>query len=243
MIEAAEYVRLAEGSEILKFPVELYTEMLVLGAEARSEVDGLPAPRCQYHKIEELKHIPRMDEHEQIQSVIECLRSIQGRNIMLKIQPPYSLLASVSDLSQFLRWLVKNEDEIRCALEGILLGLTDYVKKALQCGVGIVSLVDPFGLVGVLGEDKYRAFAGEYTARLLWNLTDCLDSSLIHVCPRCSRLLEDFRFLRSERIECAPGSYINMLLALSKERSVRFVGHQCINKETTDHVYILSQDL
>jgi uroporphyrinogen-III decarboxylase len=221
------------GSEthpgIAAFPNRFVTEALALGARTEKTANGFETPQYLFSGPEELSDLPPMDEQPPVIQLLEMIEKAPPETtILLKVNGPYSILASLVSPRLFYRWLTKNKSQVHTALERITTGLVSYILKAVSKGVKIISLADPYANPDVLGEKHYGEFAAAYLVKLLKHITNKAPGLVIHLCPHNSLILAQYGFIKSH-VESAEGeSYIKQLIALTRRKDSILLGHQCI---------------
>ncbi|AEF81003.1 uroporphyrinogen decarboxylase family protein [Leadbettera azotonutricia] len=233
-------------SGIDAFPYNFVTEALALGATTEKTAGGFETLQYLFSDPDDLLNLPLMDEQPPVIHLLEMIEKAPPEKIiLLKVNGPYSILASLISPHLFYRWLAKNKVQVHAALERINTGLVSYILKAAAKGVKILSLADPYANPEILGEKHYREFAASYLVKLLKEITNKTPGLVIHLCPHNSLILEKYGFLKSraEYTAAVPPvqtktealasdeSYINLLIALTLLKNSVLLGHQCIYSE------------
>ncbi|MDR0877771.1 MAG: hypothetical protein LBN21_06935 [Treponema sp.] len=213
--------------DIAAFPHNFVTEALALGAGTEKSTNGFETPQYLFFNPEELLALPLMDEQLPIIRLLEVIEKADPeKTVLLKVNGPYSILASLVSPRLFYRWLAKNKSPVHTALERINAGLISYIRKAVSKGVAILSIADPYANPDILGEKHYCEFAAPYLVELLQHIK--APGLVTHLCPHNSLILAKYGFLKS-RAEPAEGeSYIKRLIALTRQKDSILLGHQCI---------------
>jgi uroporphyrinogen-III decarboxylase len=234
-----------DNPHIAAFPEGFSVEAQALGARIVKTANGFPSPEYLFSDPGELRTLPLIHEQPPVKKVLEQIETApREKTRLLKVNGPYSILASLVEPKLFYRWLAKNPSDIHAALAQITAGSTAYIRMAFRKGVRIISLADPFANPEILGERRYREFAAAYLLKLLGEILKPLPPNaetsgsqvsprnrLIHLCPHNSVTLEQFGLLKSEAIPLdgkAGGSYTALLLSFDAGEDAVLLGNQCI---------------
>jgi uroporphyrinogen-III decarboxylase len=233
---------------IISFPENFVTEAAALGAVINKTVNGFETARYLFNDPDELYYIPFLADTKPAYRVMEEIRRVSNSKIiLLKVNGPYSILASLIDPKLLYRWLVRNSPAVHAALNTITMGLAEYINRAVAEGVKIISLADPYANPEILGEKRYRELTAAYLLGMLKTITAKLNASvkeksvLLHICPHNSVPLVQFGYMETRDISITHGSYID---ALTEESlfppGLTIAGNQCIYSENTKTITILS---
>ncbi|MDR0628688.1 MAG: uroporphyrinogen decarboxylase family protein [Treponema sp.] len=219
---------------IAAYPEGFFTEALALGAACSQTPQGFITPQYGYTHPAQLSDLPQIAETTPVRDVLTAIQKKDPeKTALLKVNGPYSVLASLVEPKLFYRWLGKEQAAVRQGLETISAGIRAYIQEAFALGVQILSLADPYANVGLLGEKHYRVFAGAPLIRLVQGvLQDNRQTGvgrIIHLCPHNSLPLEQFGLLQSETVlaTASPASY-TLLLIDGAAKGIPLVGHRCI---------------
>jgi uroporphyrinogen-III decarboxylase len=232
---------------IAAFPDNFNTEAAAFGAETGITKNGFPVFRYVWTEPSMLNNLAMLDEMPSIKSILKDIEQTPpDKTALLKVNCPYSILASLVDPALFYRWLRKNQNEVHNALHAITSGLTAYVAKALQKGIKLLSLADPYADMKTLGKECYNEFAAHYLVSLLNRLLHNKEnaSGLIHLCPYNSIALEELNLATtsSVHIHYDDGDYIGLIDRYIKNnplKSIVLTGHQCIYAANTRTIVFL----
>jgi uroporphyrinogen-III decarboxylase len=228
---------------IAAFPDNFTTEAAAFGAKTVTTKNGFPVANYIFYDPSLLTALPSLDETEPVKSVLQALEhKPSGKTGLLKVNGPYSILASLVEPSLFYRWLRSNKNEIDRGLELITRGLAAYLKKAFEKGAKIISLADPYANTTVIGKKHYLAFAGKYLVGLLRSAveSDCR-SGIIHICPHNSVALETLGLVSAKAIPVEPpgAAYITVIdnyIRSKTPQGILITGHQCIYCDETKKI-------
>jgi len=233
---------------IISFPENFVTEAEALGAVINKTANGFETPQYLFNDPKELYDIPFLAETEPVYRVMEQIRRApKDKIILLKVNGPYSILASLIEPKMLYRWLVKNSPAVHAALNTITAGLSEYIYRAVAGGVKIISLADPYANPKILGEKRYRELAAGYLLTLLKNTAAGVNASakeksvLLHLCPHNSVPLVQLGYMETKDIPITNGAYIDALTDKSLfPPGLTIAGNRCIYSENTGTITLLS---
>jgi hypothetical protein len=230
-------------SRITALPHDFVTEAEALGAVVHRTQSGFKTVQYLFEAPEALYSLPNLADSEPVRRVLEQIRAAPAdKTVLLKVNGPYSILASLTDPASLYRRLIKYSSAVHQALDRITCGLTDYLCMAVVHGASIISLADPYANLGVLGEKRYREFAAPYLLALLKNIVANFASKIngsmekpntvIHLCPHNSVPLVRFGYMHIQNIAVNHDSYIGALISLTRPPGFRpdliILGDQCV---------------
>ncbi|MDR2434753.1 MAG: hypothetical protein LBD47_09320 [Treponema sp.] len=220
------------ANNIIAFPDDFTTEAKALGAETETTANGFEVIRPLFTEPDMLFNIPAFEESEGIKNVVEEIRAAsKEKKVLLKLNGPYSVLASLVSPELFYRWCAKYRQAIHSALDSITASLEIYLDESINAGAGIVSLADPYANVSVLGEKRYREFAAAYLLRLLRGREG--ETAVIHLCPHSSIPLVQFGYFEAKDIPVKNDSYLD---ALVRQSGPLLLGNRCIYSGKSDSI-------
>lgn len=230
MLMAARLVREAEKLPAVRLPLDLTTEARAFGGDVKWNGVQLVPGKYICRDRENLEALYRRTLEEQaIREILECIPKLRDDLIILDVQGPFSILASLMDSAVLFRYLKPEKDMIGRILEKMTSFLVDYIMVAVERGVKIISFADPAGVMELTGPAVYKAFSGRATQRLFTELTPFLDKAVVHLCGKVAVSMEKAGYLKPHPQRLAAGGYLENLLVLAGNPSVRFVGGGCIN--------------
>ncbi|MDR3341792.1 MAG: hypothetical protein LBT14_03200 [Treponema sp.] len=239
------------NERILSFPKTFTAEAEALGGIITKTASGFPAVEYLFSEPDALLHLPSLEKCKPLTSILEELESVlkekKDKTVLLKVNGPYSVLASLIEPKLLYRWLTKHAEAIHKALKTITAGLAAYIIEAFSRGAKIVSLADPYANVTVLGERHYREFAAQYLVSLLGIIRSTPVSNgsrsaiqLIHLCPHNSIPLVQFGYMQTKRTGITRSAYIDALLDFSLHDGLTILGDQCIYGVNTEILTVLT---
>jgi hypothetical protein len=154
---------------------------------------------------------------------------------MLKLNGPYSILASLVRPELFYRWLSKYREAIHCALDSIAASLKTCFDKLIDAGAGLVSIADPYANVSILGEKRYREFSAIPLLRFLRGISE--KKAVVHLCPHSSIPLVRFDYFETKDTPVNTALYLD---ALARLNGPLLLGNRCIYSGKTDSITRLS---
>jgi uroporphyrinogen-III decarboxylase len=232
---------------VIAFPRSFFVEAEALGASVSLTCGGFET--VEYIPEEALSCLPKLAEAGPVHRVLEEIRKApKDKNLLLKANGPYSILASLIEPKQLYRRLIKDRPGIHRALETITAGLTDYLHAAIACGVSIISLADPYANPQVLGEKRYREFAAPFLVTLMKNIASRIDGGtdkagtvILHLCPHNSVHLARLGYLNIRNIAVKRDSYIDALIRPSGFKpGLTILGDQCVYAQNTQRLAALT---
>jgi uroporphyrinogen-III decarboxylase len=234
------------GGVIAAFPENFITEAAAFGAETGITKNGFPVTGYVWTEPVMLTALPMLDETAAVKAVLEAIEAApRDKTALLKVNGPYSILASLVEPALFYRWLRKNKKEIHAALDTITRGLSSYMVKALQKGVTILSLADPYADMKSLGKERYAEFAAHYLVALLGVILDRKEQAgVMHLCPYNSLALEELKLVTASilHVEYSHETYVEVIDSYNKNSRkdhVLLAGHQCIYAGNTGRIIAL----
>jgi uroporphyrinogen-III decarboxylase len=236
------------SSTIAAYPDNFTTEASAFGAIPAVTKNGLPGAAYIWTEPSMLDTLPMLDETDPVKLVLERIaKTPAGKTALLKVNGPYSVLASLVEPSLLYRWLQKNRNELHHALAAITRGLASYMIKASKRGAKIFSLADPYANMSILGKKRYIEFAAHYLVLLLRMITDRGRAlgGVIHLCPYSSAALEELRLVRADILPTGYGgkTYIEVVenyMKNNRKGKTILAGHQCIYREGTGRIIVLN---
>ncbi|MDR2394854.1 MAG: hypothetical protein LBD93_11975 [Treponema sp.] len=211
-------------NNIIAFPDDFTTEAKALGAEYETTANGFAVIRPLFTEPDALYTIPSFGESAVIKNVVDKIGGAsKEKKVLLKLNGPYSVLASLVKPELFYRWCAKHREAIHSALDSITASMEHYLNASIDSGAGIVSLADPYAKVSILGEKRYREFAATYLLKLLRSVDG--KKPVIHLCPHSSTPLVQFGYFEVKEIPTSGDSYLDTLI---HRKGPLLLGNRCI---------------
>jgi uroporphyrinogen-III decarboxylase len=214
-----------------------------VGAATETTANGFEVVRPLFTEPDMLYAVPAFEESALIQEVIRkiraavCAGSSAGlgggsrKKILVKLNGPYSVLASLVKPEHFYRWFATYRDALHAALASLTASLQHYLDQAIDAGAAYISLADPYAEVSVLGEKRFKEFAGGYLVKLVRSAGD--KEAVIHLCPHTSIPLAQFGFFEAVDIPVSGDSYLE---ALIYQKGPLLLGNRCIYAGKTESI-------
>ncbi|MDR1916222.1 MAG: hypothetical protein LBQ58_06590 [Synergistaceae bacterium] len=226
-----------ETGYFLELPSGFVTEAMALGAPAVLSESGIVLAEPLLVRPESLLEINDISLHPAVKEVLELIeKRSPGQEVMLNVQAPYSVLCTVTEQDTLHSWLVRYKSMVHEALCAITRGLAGYIREALQRGAHVVSIADPYACPEIIGASRHREFAAEYEYRLLRLLAGA-PCGVVHLCPRCSLMLEKYGRIAARCENLGGKPYHEALLEAASEFAI--VGHRCIHSQSAEKFYRL----
>lgn len=230
MAQAACRIRELEKLPAVRLPLDLTTETRVFGGDARWNGAELAPGRYVCETPEDLEALCRKPlEARVLHEILDCLPRLRENPVILDVQGPFSILASLMDPAILFRYLKPEKEKIEKMLDRITDFLVDYTMVAVERGVKVISFADPAGALEMTGPAVYRAFSGLYTWRFFGGIEPFLDRALVHLCGKAAVSMEKTAYLRARPLRAPETGYLESLLALAEKPRIKFVGGGCIN--------------
>lgn len=230
MLMAARLVKEAEKLPAIRLPLDLTTEARAFGGDVKWNGTQLVPGKYVCQNREDLEALCRRTLEEQaVREILECIPGLRDDPVILDVQGPFSILASLMEPATLFRVLKPEKERIEQILDKIIWFLVDYIMIAVDRGVKVISFADPAGVMELTGPAVYRAFSGRAVHRLFTALSPFLDKAVVHLCGKVAVSMEKAGYLKPHPKRLAEGDYLENLLALAGNPSVRFVGGGCIN--------------
>ncbi|MDR2632759.1 MAG: hypothetical protein LBC51_03940 [Treponema sp.] len=220
------------NNSIAAFPDNFTTEAKALGADSETTANGFEVIRPLFTEPDMLFNVPEFGESELINAVVGKISAAsKEKKVLLKLNGPYSVLASLIRPELFYRWCAKHGEAIHAALDSITTSLEMYLNKSIDSGAGIISLADPYAKVSILGEKRYREFAAAYLSRLLRGVKG--EMAIIHLCPHSSIPLVQFGCFAVKEIPVNSDTYLD---ALIHQNGPLLLGNRCVYSGKIDSI-------
>jgi uroporphyrinogen-III decarboxylase len=166
-----------------------------------------------------------------ISKLLESIKILkrQGEKVCLDVTGPISLATSIMDSQIFYKSVRKDKGKIDKLMEVIEDSIVEFMLKAVELGVDVISYADPTGTIDIVGPKIYRDLSGQSTYRILKRVENKLGNTVIHICGKTSTSLEAIELLEIEKIEAEGNNYFEMLARIKEDRNdIRFIGHWCM---------------
>lgn len=184
-----------------------------------------------YSSLEELLKLPEIDYQKSHMAELlnQCkeLRT-QGKNVMLNVSGPLTILSSLIDSKYVFKAMKRNPELLLQILEKLRMELVRFVEQAISCDVNMLSFADPVGGVSILGPKYTKFMVDSFTVPFLkevWQIVE--GKAQIFLCPKTSFALygtenADWRDVAIPE----PKKYVEA--AFSVKEKAPIVGQMCV---------------
>lgn len=169
-------------------------------------------------------------------NAMKSVSAANGEPVLLKVSAPFSALMQAARSDRMFAWLGRRPEQMYSALTLMCEATAEACADAVCRGARVISLADPCAMPELLGEKRFRAFAADFTVRLLRTLLPQADGAVIHLCPRLSHVMEHMGALTAEQIDLGDGVYARQVVRQAVRGGVRLMGHHCIHDPRAGHI-------
>ena len=152
---------------------------------------------------------------------------------MINIQGAFSSLLSEFGFHRLFKMLIKDKAGVKANLEMLNFEIAGNIREAANRGTKIISFAEPSAMPSLMGDHNYKEFVADYVISLFRSVENSTGNSLIHICPRCSILLEEYGLVDVAEYCADHRDYIDIL----KDSDLKFVGHNCMNQKNVEKLY------
>ncbi len=170
-------------------------EAEALGGEVEygNEKVGPRAKSYVYSSIEELMALKQIDFSEgRICEVLLACQMLkdQGEMVVLEVSGPFTILNVLIDPVQIFKAMRRKPDDIKTLFSKFEAIIMNYIEKAVEHGVDVISYADSAGGVNILGPKMMKQTVDEFTYRFLKKVENILgDKTIVHLCPKTTLAL------------------------------------------------------
>lgn len=215
------------------------------GCGERFSGANAPIFEYKYNSIEEmLEKEENFPSRELLEGVLSIFNPADKVSDVVEIHGAFSVLSCLISPTKLYRYARKNKellDEVLMKLEKLLV---EYTKEQLNNGITLISFRDPMGVMELVGENFYKNYSGRYNYLYLKDMESSMKKALIHICGKTSAGMEKAGFLmaRPKRVS-KEKKYHDIMVDMSKDRKVRFMGHGCAKREYPEVPIVMQLDL
>lgn len=239
MAGAAVQIQEDRGLPAARLPLTMTTEIEIFGGAVR-EHDGsrLPAGYV-LNSAEDLRRfVDSAPREEYAGRILGALKALKGRPVVLDVEAPFSVLASLMDVMTLSLTARDDPDLVRSALAKITKYLAAYLEKALEEDVRVISLGDPSGVMELTGPEFYGGFAGPAAAALMKELIPRMETAAFFLCGKVAASLEKAGLIIKEPVRVGGGtSDMDSILRLAADKKIRIICGGCINADQKAPVF------
>ncbi|MDR3540431.1 MAG: uroporphyrinogen decarboxylase family protein [Desulfosporosinus sp.] len=235
MATLARELRKHRGDVLVRVPFCLTVEAEAYGAHIKLG-DALNGPRVESYRfasIEEMSNLQSLEFAEgRISEVLDAVGILAeaGEKVVLSVEGPFTILASLIDPLNFYKGLRKDPQRIQEILAVVEEGVIRYSLEGIKRGASIISYGDPVGAIGIVGPKVYREYSGPSSWRIIKGIGEDGGKVLLHLCGKTSTALEKIEMARSYPIETEGAMTYGqgLLVQLDKATEPVMIGHRCI---------------
>lgn len=235
MIIAAEKIKELNADFFYKLPFCSTIEADALGASIKLG-DLNIGPRVNkyiFSSIDEMCCIGSFDFNRgRISTVLDAVETLSnnGKQVVLNIEGPFTVIASLIEPVEFYKALRKNKDMALSILKKIEDNVVEYMFEAVKRGVKIISYADPMGTIDILGPNIFKEFSAVSTINIIKRCEVFLNEAVIHICGKLTSSLELLEFCKLKNIyfkgEMTYGEAIDKVLKVRSD--VTLIGNSCM---------------
>lgn len=243
MMEAELIWKKVDNRKEIVLPLIQNLESVALGADIIKTRGYWTTGDYPFSNLEEID-LNRISiiKDKRIQAVIECIRQLRHDRIILEVEAPFSILASLVNPMELYESMQTKPDLLNDILKKIAMEEKKYLEAVIDAGCTIISLAEPIGTIDMVGEEYFKKFSGKAVVFLLKQTRKFLKNSVIHLCGKLSgsMLVADM----AEEIICTASNeeYFENLLEAARNPKIYFTGQHCIHqkKNLTGKIHVIS---
>ena len=190
-----------------------------------------------YNNIEDLKNMKAINFDEgRIKEVLGSIERLskEGEVVALNISGPFMIITSLIDPMIFYKAIRKDREAVKDVLELIEDNIIEYVKRALNRGVKIISFSDSVGAEEIVGPRVYEDIAGVTAMNILRRIEQLKEfkQAIVHICGKTSVSLQKHEFIKLEPLTAKEDiTYGEAIIDLiNTQEDIKFIGHSCMKK-------------
>ncbi|EKS4342307.1 MULTISPECIES: methylcobamide:CoM methyltransferase MtbA [Clostridium] len=190
--------------------------------------DKTTEPRVIKYPIEsveqwrQLKKINLNEGREKV--VLDAIKIIKDRNlpvpIMANLTGPISVASSLMEPMYFYKELVRKKDEAHKFINFVTENLIEFGKAQLLAGANVITISDPSGTGEILGPRLFKEFVIPYLNRIVDELKDYTDGTIIHICGRLKSIYKELNDLHSDVVSFDSISSVTQVLKNVQNKAV-----------------------
>lgn len=143
--------------------------------------------------VEELLELKDIDfESGRIAEVLNAAKTLSqnGETVALEVCGPFTILNVLIDAKPLFKALRKQPDMFSKIFDYVSRNLLEYISRAVECGVSIISYADSAGGVNILGPKITEAVVDEFIYPFLTRALEIMDGkALMVLCPKTTLAL------------------------------------------------------
>lgn len=247
MTEALLTWRMIENRKEIILPLVQNLEGAALGADIIKRENYWTTGNYPFHNLKEILEKINTDQFniikdKRIQAVIEVVKRLKENPLILEVEAPFSVLASLINPMELYAAMVTEPKLLEKILKKIVLEETKYIKEVIQAGCRIISLAEPAGTIDMVGEKYFKECSGKAIEFLLKECEKFLQKSVIHLCGKLSSSMIAVQMVKEKEYPVKSKDYLDNILEVTGNSEIHFVGQRCIHqrKNNTGKIYLLN---
>ncbi|MEW8956529.1 uroporphyrinogen decarboxylase family protein [Clostridium sp.] len=193
-------------------------------------------PRVKEYAINSLEDIDDLKEIDfqsgRVKQVLDAIEELKKESnyVALKVEGPFTVITSIMDPRIFYKLLRKDRDKALDIINKVEKGILEYIDKAIERGVDIISYGDSSGVESIVGKNVYRDFSGISTLNVVKEFSRCNYKGILHLCGLTSLSLYNNGFIELVPIRYDENlTYGQGLINIMKDKNhPKVLGGQCI---------------
>lgn len=237
MAEMAQNIAKLRKDTIVKLPFCSTIESEALGSKIKIGEDSCSTRVEEYviNSVDNLENIEKADFNKgRIKEVLKAVSILknQGEIVCINVVGPITIATSLMDSTLFYKLLRKEKEKMNKFMKLIEDTIKEYIDKALEKGVDIISFADPVGSIDIVGPKVYKEISGKITYNILKYLENKKEDKIVHICGKASTSLEKIGLINLKSIEINNNiTYGEALINLLKDyNNIKFIGNWCIKR-------------
>lgn len=169
-----------------------------------------------------------------IQAILEVIKQLKDEPIILEVEAPFSVLASLIDPMNLYLAMDEESDILNNILEKIVLEEIEYLEAVTSFGCHIISLAEPTGTIDMIGEKYFKKYSGRASVMLLRESQKFLQNSIIHLCGKLSNSMLALHMAMEKKYVVNGEDYFQHLMEAANNPEIFFVGQHCIHQKRNE---------
>ncbi|TYQ12754.1 UNVERIFIED_CONTAM: uncharacterized 2Fe-2S/4Fe-4S cluster protein (DUF4445 family) [Acetivibrio alkalicellulosi] len=221
----------AEKTDYLIFPIINNIESIAYGALPKLLGNNYVFKDYIYQSIDNIYSKLEIIKNPVIQNTLECIQRQSQKKIVLNVQGPFSILATLVNPAKLYKYRGESKEFLLDVLNNIASSLGEYTVEAVKRGVDIISFADPEGVMEIVGEGFYKELSGRAAYTYLKIVEPYLSKTLVHICGKTSYSLQRGGFIINKVYRTDEKEYIKILFEYAKNSKFKYTGHRCIHNK------------
>jgi|GEM_PF-3908 len=231
MEKAILFNQKAEKTDYLVFPIISNAETVAYGVLPQLMGNNYIFTDYIYESLDDIDSKLSIIENPIIQNTLECISIQSEKKIVLNVQGPFSILATLINPTKLYTYRGQKKELLLDALINIADSLAEYTIEAVKRGVDIISFADAEGVMEIVGEGFYKQISGVAVYTYLKKIEPHINKALVHICGKTSFSLQRAGFMISKVYRVAEKDYMKVLFDYAQNSKFKYVGHNCIHNK------------